>query len=206
MKVRLSGAKPSIAQSQVRVIGGRWRRRILKFPPVPGLRPTPDRVRETLFNWLGQDLTGMRCLDLFAGSGALAFEALSRNAREVVMVECDARVRAALAASAGLLDCGDRARVGGTDALQFLVSGKGEFDLVFLDPPFNLGWHARLWPQVGALAAPGGSIYIESEAAFTPPPPWQTWKSGRAGAVYFQLARRAAPTPFETGEAEHDDQ
>ena len=206
MKVRSSGAKASGAQSQVRVIGGQWRRRILKFPPVPGLRPTPDRVRETLFNWLGQDLTGMRCLDLFAGSGALAFEALSRNAREVVMVESDARVRAALAASAALLDCGNRARVGGTDALQFLVCGKGEFDLVFLDPPFNQGWLARLWPQVGELAVPGGAIYIESESAFTPPPPWRTWKSGRAGAVHFQLARRAAQTPVENGEARHDDQ
>ena len=204
MKVRASGAKPSTAQSQVRVIGGQWRRRILKFPPVPGLRPTPDRVRETLFNWLGQDLTGMRCLDLFAGSGALAFEALSRNAREVVMVESDARVRAALAASAALLDCGTRVRVGGTDALRFLASGKGEFDLVFLDPPFNQGWLARLWPQVGALAAPGGAIYIESESAFTPPPPWQTWKSGRAGAVFYQVARRAPHTSFEKDEMQHN--
>jgi 16S rRNA (guanine(966)-N(2))-methyltransferase RsmD len=190
--VRAHHGKPP--PSQVRIIGGEWRRRILRFAPVAGLRPTPDRVRETLFNWLGQDLTGKRCLDLFAGSGALAFEALSRHAREVVLVERDASVRATLAAAALELGAGSRLRVGGTDALQFLtrVEGGGEagFDLIFLDPPFNQGWHERLWPQVGELVSPGGMIYIESESAFTPPAGWQTWKSGRAGAVHYQLAKR----------------
>ena len=176
----------------MRIIGGQWRRRVLRFASLPGLRPTPDRVRETLFNWLGQDLTGMRCLDLFAGSGALAFEALSRNAREVVLVESAAPARAALAAAAQMLDAGARFKVGGTDALQFLnrVDAGSVFDLVFLDPPFNQGWQARLWPQVGERVAPGGKVYIESEAAFVPPAGWRTWKSGRAGAVFYQLATR----------------
>jgi len=175
---------------EVRIIGGLWRRRVLRFAPLPGLRPTPDRVRETLFNWLGQDLTGMRCLDLFAGSGALAFEALSRNAREVVLVESAGPARAALAAAAQMLGAGARFRVGGTDALQFLDRADGVFDLVFLDPPFHQGWQARLWPQVGERVAPGGKVYVESEAAFVPPAGWRTWKSGRAGAVFYQLATR----------------
>ena len=183
--------RPGRAQPcEVRIIGGQWRRRVLRFAPVPGLRPTPDRVRETLFNWLGQDLTGMRCLDLFAGSGALAFEALSRNAREVVLVESAAPARAALAAAAQMLGVGARFRVGGTDALQFLKIADAGFDLVFLDPPFNQGWQERLWPQVGELVSPLGKVYIESEAAFVPPPGWRIWKSGRAGAVFYQLATR----------------
>ena len=191
MRTRQPVARRPAAASRVRIIGGHWRSRVLKFPELPGLRPTPDRVRETLFNWLGQDLTGMRCLDLFAGSGALAFEALSRNAREVVMVERDARARAALADSAAMLDCGARARIGGTDALQFSDSGAGGFDLVFLDPPFDQGLLELVWPRVGALVASAGMVYIESGSPFAPDAPWVTWKSGRAGAVFYQLVKRA---------------
>ena len=175
---------------QVRIIGGQWRSRILRFASVPGLLPTPDRVRETLFNWLGQDLTGLVCLDLFAGSGALGFEALSRNAREVVFVERDSRVRAALAAAALFLGAGTRARTGAGDALQFLRSADTAFDLIFLDPPFNRDLLGSFWPAVGEMAAPGARIYIESEAAFVPTAPWRTWKAGRAGAVHYQLAIR----------------
>jgi len=192
MKTRHSAARRLAAVGQVRIIGGQWRSRVLKFPELPGLRPTPDRVRETLFNWLGQDLTGMRCLDLFAGSGALAFEALSRNAREVVMVERDARVRAALADTVAMLDCGARARFGGSDALQFSDSGGGGFDLVFLDPPFDQDLLELIWPGVGALVAPAGLVYVESGSPFAPDAPWVTWKSGRAGAVFYQLVRRSA--------------
>ncbi len=191
MKTRHTAARRFVAAGQVRIIGGQWRSRVLKFPELPGLRPTPDRVRETLFNWLGQDLTGMRCLDLFAGSGALAFEALSRNAREVVMVERDARARAWLAESAIALDCGARARIAGTDALQFSDSGRVGFDLIFLDPPFDQGLLEQVWPRIGALAAPAGLVYIETGAPFAPEAPWVTWKSGRAGAVFYQLVKRA---------------
>lgn len=178
------------ATGQVRIIGGLWRSRIVRFADVPGLRPTPDRVRVTLFNWLGQDLTGMRCLDLFCGSGALAFEALSRNAREVVAVESAAAARAALADGARALGAGSRLRVVAGDALQFLDGRESGFDVIFLDPPFHQGWHERLWPRVGDLSAANGVVYVESEAAFVPPPGWRTWKSGRAGAVHYQLAQR----------------
>ncbi len=191
MKTPQRAHRRPAAASQVRIIGGEWRSRVLKFPELPGLRPTPDRVRETLFNWLGRDLTGMRCLDMFAGSGALAFEALSRNAREVVMVEHDARARAALEQSSTMLDCGARARIGGTDALQFSDSEAGGFDLIFLDPPFSRGLLELVWPRVDALAAPAGLVYIESGSPFAPDAPWATWKSGRAGAVFYQLAKRS---------------
>ena len=199
MKTRHSAARRLAVAGQVRIIGGQWRSRVLKFPDLPGLRPTPDRVRETLFNWLGQDLTGMRCLDLFAGSGALAFEALSRNAREVVMVERDARTRAALADSATLLDCAARARIGGTDALQFLDSAAGGFELIFLDPPFEEGLLELVWPRVGALVAPAGMVYVESGSPFAPAAPWVTWKSGRAGAVFYQLVMRSEQVTAASG-------
>ncbi len=195
MKIRQPVARRPAAASQVRIIGGQWRSRMLKFPELPGLRPTPDRVRETLFNWLGQDLTGMRCLDLFAGSGALAFEALSRNAREVVMVERDARARAALAVSVSTLDCGARARIVGIDALQFSDSGAGGFDLIFLDPPFDQGLLDQVWPRVAALASPAGLVYVESGAVFVPDAPWAILKSGRASAVYYQLLKRSQQAP-----------
>ena len=188
-------ASPSGANggaSQVRIIGGQWRRRVLRFPEVPGLRPTPDRVRETLFNWLGQDLTGSCCLDLFAGSGALGFEALSRNAREVVMVERDARARAALSATAATLGAGTRLTIRAGDAAQFVDRCETRFDLIFLDPPFDEGWLARLWPRIGALCNPAGRIYMESESAFLPPQPWTIIKAGRAGAVHYQLAQRTS--------------
>lgn len=180
-------------QGQVRIIGGRWRRRLIRFPDLPGLRPTPDRVRETLFNWLGQDLTGRRCLDLFAGSGALAFEALSRNAQEVVMVESHAAARAALAAAAAELDAGARARIGAADALQFLTGRDGLYDVVFLDPPFGMGWPERVWPAVAQATAPQGVVYIEAERPFVTPPGWRLRRSGRAGTVHFQLLEREEP-------------
>jgi 16S rRNA (guanine966-N2)-methyltransferase len=195
MPARNSHRIQAAGASQVRIIGGQWKRRVLKFPALPGLRPTPDRVRETLFNWLGQDLTDMRCLDLFAGSGALGFEALSRNAREVVMVERDAQARAALSASARMLDSGPRLRIEGGDALQFLQRnvGQAQFDLVFLDPPFAQGLIDQVWHGVEALVAPGGAVYVESEIAFVPAAPWRVWKSGRAGAVFHQLVTRTEP-------------
>src|SRR5512140_2532572 len=102
-----SAGRPGAARNRLRIIGGDWRSRIVRFPDAPGLRPTPDRVRETLFNWLGQRLDGLSCLDLFAGSGALGFEALSRGARRVVMVERDRATAVALRLSAQALEAGD---------------------------------------------------------------------------------------------------
>jgi 16S rRNA (guanine966-N2)-methyltransferase len=121
----------------IRIIGGRWRSRILHFPDVPGLRPTPDRVRETLFNWLGQRLDGWRCLDLFAGSGALGFEAASRGAAEVVLVERDAKALAALRENVLKLDAAERVRIQPADARSYLDGACGNFDLILLDPPFD---------------------------------------------------------------------
>ena len=182
-------------QGQVRIIGGAWRSRMLRFPTVPGLRPTSDRVRETLFNGLGQDLTGKPCLDLFAGSGALGFEALSRNAKSVVMVECDARARAALSANAKLLQAGTRLAIDGSNALQFLrtcvARQEQRFDLIFCDPPFGEAWFDKGWPQLGmalaAALAEGGMLYTESGAPLQAPAPWRLVKSGKAGQVFYQL-------------------
>ncbi len=134
-------------QNRVRIIGGEWRRRWLRFPAAHGLRPTPDRVRETLFNWLGQDLTGLGCLDLFAGSGALGFEAASRGARQVVLLERDRRIADALQASALALQAG--ASVAGaveivrSDALEFLAHDRRIYDVVFMDPPYAFWEQSR---------------------------------------------------------------
>lgn len=182
------------AINKVRIIGGQWRSRLIAFPDVPGLRPTADRVRGTLFNWLGQDLTGKICLDLFAGSGALGFEALSRNAKQVTMIERDARARAGLAQSAQALGAEGRLELLSADALQFLLqrsaqqnSNNPRYDVVFCDPPFNQDWFGKLWAPLAGVLAEGGVIYAESEALLAPPAPWQVRKSGRAGAVHYHL-------------------
>ena len=150
----------------VRIVGGEWRRRILRFPDAEGLRPTPDRVRETLFNWLGQDLDGLSCLDLFAGSGALGFDAASRGAAKVVMVEQSAKVAAALEANARLLDAGARLQIVRADAVKFassLSAAGSRFDVLFLDPPYKQGWIERLAPVLPQLLADDGALYVEAE-------------------------------------------
>lgn len=166
---------------------------MLRFPDSEGLRPTPDRVRETLFNWLGQDLTGLSCLDLFAGSGALGFEAASRGASRVVMVEYSPKVFAALDANARLLDADGRLQMVRADAVKFASSYGGSgapFDVVFLDPPYKLGWVERIAPYLDGLVADDGVIYIEAEHALTSCGEWQTVRSGRAGLVFYHLMRR----------------
>lgn len=187
MKSRKQSTAVRAGRQRVRITGGAWRSRVLDFPQVPGLRPTPDRVRQALFNWLGQELSGRICLDLFAGSGALGFDALSRNAARVVMVEQDPQVRAALAASARALDAGARLVLAGHDALQFLRDTAERFDLVFLDPPFNQGWLAKLLPHLSRVMTPGGLIYLESADRCEPPSPWVILRAGRAGAVHYHL-------------------
>ncbi len=124
----------------MRINAGEWRSRVLKFPDVDGLRPTPDRVRQTVFNWLGQDLTGLDCLDLFAGTGVMGFEALSRNANSAVLVELAKPAFKALMENKRLLKA-DRADVLLQDALQFLARRDlAKFDVVFCDPPYNYEW------------------------------------------------------------------
>src|SRR5690606_16465600 len=128
------GVQPvALSANRVRIIAGVHRSRVLRFPERPGLRPTPDRVRETLFNWLGQDLSGRECLDLFAGSGALGFEAVSRHARRVVMVEKDPQAYRALARNAAALGCEARVELHCADALEFIGDAGRAFDIVFLD-------------------------------------------------------------------------
>ncbi|MFT3849042.1 MAG: 16S rRNA (guanine(966)-N(2))-methyltransferase RsmD [Propionivibrio sp.] len=177
----------------VRIIGGEWRRRVLRFPDAEGLRPTPDRVRETLFNWLGQDLDGLACLDLFAGSGALGFEAASRGAAKVVMVEQSARVAAALDENARLLDAGGRLQIVRADAVKFassLSAAGARFDVLFLDPPYKQGWIERLAPVLPQLLADDGALYVEAEHPVDACGDWQAVRSGRAGQVFYHLMRR----------------
>jgi len=179
-------------RNEVRIIGGTWRSRRIAFPDAQGLRPTPDRIRETLFNWLGQDLSGFRCLDLYAGSGALGFEALSRGAIRVVFVERSSVVAKALEDNAARLNA-DPAVVVRADALEFLRRNLSEvperFDLIFLDPPFDTGVPAEVVQLLPGQLAPGGRIYLESDRAPEWPAPWLVEKSGRAGQVHYQLLR-----------------
>ncbi len=181
----------------VRIIGGEHRGRTLAFADVPGLRPTPDRVRETVFNWLGQDLTGLRCLDLFAGSGALGFEAISRNASEVVFVERARPALDCLRAFATAIGT-RRATMVQKDALEFLrgaarvdasaSAAPARFDVVFLDPPFGEGWIARVQTLLLPLLAEGARIHVESERPYEPGEGFKLLKSGRAGVVHHALA------------------
>ena len=184
------------AGNSVRIIGGVWRGRRLPFPDVPGLRPTPDRVRETLFNWLGQRLTGLHCLDLFAGSGALGLEAASRGAAEVTLVEADAQAFAALQGHCRTLAATQIRLVRG-DALAWLKTrpdvDPAGYDLIFLDPPFAAGLLAPSLQLIAPLLRPGGTIYAE----FDVPPDlsaWEIWREGRAGQTRQVLLRRSEET------------
>ena len=178
--------------SRIRITGGEWRSRLVDVGDLPGLRPTPDRVRQTLFNWLGQDLSGLSCLDLFAGSGVLGFEAASRGAAEVVLVESNPAAVAALRKNAARF--GDsRLAVTRADALEFaaLTASQGrQFDLVFLDPPYRQDWLTRLWPLLPVLVAVNGWLYVEAETVVRPPNLWQLARQGKAGQVCYHLLQR----------------
>ncbi|GAB4121021.1 MAG: 16S rRNA (guanine(966)-N(2))-methyltransferase RsmD [Sideroxydans sp.] len=174
----------------MRIIGGTHRSRFITFPDAAGLRPTPDRVRETLFNWLGQTLHGKRCLDLFAGSGALGFEAASRGAAQVVMVEQNPVVFRALQDNARKLAF-DAVALYCADGLKFSARTGLTFDVILLDPPFRSDHWSALLPQVGRLLAPDGVVYVESGQPLMVGEGWQVLKQGRAGAVHYQLLRRA---------------
>ena len=179
--------------SRIRITGGEWRSRLIQVPRVPGaqaLRPTPDRVRETLFNWLGQDLTGLRCLDLFAGSGILGFEAASRGADHVTLVERSPQAFAALRKHVAGFECA-RLELFCGDALKFAPSSGRRFDLVFLDPPYGLGWLARMEPRLDELAAPDARLYAEAELPLERLGRWTVVQRGRAGQVFFHLLERA---------------
>jgi len=179
--------------NQVRIIAGQWRRRLLRFPDRPDLRPTPDRVRETLFNWLGQDLTGLSCLDLFAGSGALGFEAASRGAARVVLIEKSLPALQALENNIHLLQAAEIIQVVRRDALEFSrFSGHPPFDVLFLDPPFRMNWIDKFAPLLAGLVKETGRLYVEAEYAISNIGDWQTLKSGRAGQVHYHLLAHTA--------------
>ena len=175
----------------LRIIGGEWRRRVLPIAAVEGLRPTPDRVRETLFNWLGQYLDGLHCLDLFAGSGALGLEAASRGAAQVTLVEADAVAMRQLQVHSEILGAGPRVRVQRTDALHFLRDAQPEhaFDVVFLDPPYALGLLPQCLDALPRLLAPDARVYLEDAAPPIVPPGWEVLRQDRAGRVHYALLR-----------------
>jgi 16S rRNA (guanine966-N2)-methyltransferase len=171
--------------NSVRIIGGEFRSRILHFPDASGLRPTPDRVRETVFNWLGQRLHGLSCLDAFAGSGALGFEAASRGAERVVMLERDAKVRDALRENASRLQVG-KVEILQMDALTYLSRPGELFDVIFLDPPFELNLLMPALQSAATRLSPGGKIYAESSAPLKVAG-YSIVREGRAGLSHFCL-------------------
>jgi 16S rRNA (guanine(966)-N(2))-methyltransferase RsmD len=181
------GARADAPPGVVRIVGGRFKRSRLPVADAPGLRPTPDRVRETLFNWLGPDLSGWRCVDAFAGSGALGFEAASRGAAEVVLVERDRRLAGSLQATAQRLGA-QAVRVVCDDAIAWMArADAGRWQLVLLDPPFDSGLAAPALSAAARLVAPGGFVYLEGPAIADPPPGWRVHRASRAGAVHYAL-------------------
>ena len=176
---------------EVRLIGGQWKRSKLPVLDRPGLRPTPDRVRETLFNWLGQDLTGWRVLDAFAGSGALGFEAASRGAAEVLLLETDAVLQRSLAAVKLRLRA-DAVQVIAGDALAWLRRvAPARLELVLLDPPFDADCFDAALAAAAPAVSPGGYIYLEAPREFTQAPAGFTrHRHLRAGSVHAHLFLR----------------
>ena len=172
--------------NRVRIIGGRYRRRLLDFPASAGLRPTPDRVRETLFNWLGQDLPGWACLDLFAGSGALGFEAASRGAGRVVMIERDRAALDALEKNRAVLGA-TQVDILRADALAWLANSREAFDLIFVDPPFDSGLAGSVLAELASHLKSGGQAYVEQGGEVVAPPGFIIHRSGRAGRSHFAL-------------------
>ena len=191
-----SETRPAAApRGSVRIIGGRLKRSRLAVIDAPGLRPTPDRVRETLFNWLGQELRGWRCLDLFAGSGALGLEAASRGAAQVDLVERDPRTAAALALACARLQV-DGVHVHARDALAFAAqAAAASYDLVFVDPPYTTELQRAALAQAARLLGPDGLAYVEAPGAAqlaqaVDTQLWAIQRSGHAGDVHYALLRR----------------
>ncbi|KRE90882.1 16S rRNA (guanine(966)-N(2))-methyltransferase RsmD [Frateuria sp. Soil773] len=189
----------SAAPGRIRIIGGSLRNSRLQVPGLPGLRPTPERVRETLFNWLAPVIGGARCLDLCAGTGALGIEALSRGAGAVQFVERDAQAARALRENLARLKAAG-GQVAAADAQDYLQGEPQPFDLVFLDPPFAL----QLWSPLaqrlerGGWLAPQAWLYVESPRDPPPalPSQWRQHRAGQAGEVAYALYRRAPGLPL----------
>jgi 16S rRNA (guanine966-N2)-methyltransferase len=190
---RAGAADAAGAPGQVRIIGGRWRGTRLEVPPLPGLRPTPDRVRETLFNWLQPALPGARVLDLFAGSGALGLEAVSRGAAAALLVERDPQACEALRDAVARLSAADAVAVLRGDALAVLEAPlHGRFDIVFVDPPFDAGAWAAVLERLPAWLAVDAWLYLESPAGQAPQMPagWRLHREGATRGTRHALYRR----------------
>lgn len=182
-------------QNKLRIIGGNWRSRTINFADAPGLRPTPARVRETLFNWLQNDIIGKRCLDLYAGSGALSFEAASRGAKSVIQVENNPLACLALKENAIMLSAG-QIKIVQMDVFRYLAGNAEPFDVVFIDPPFALGLAVQTcqWLEEKGWLSRHAKIYVEAESSFKlegMPPNWRQLKSKVAGEVGYHLFERA---------------
>jgi 16S rRNA (guanine966-N2)-methyltransferase len=176
--------------NRVRIIGGQFRGRVVRFPATPGVRPTPDRVRETLFNWLGQRLDDRATLEVFAGTGVLSLEALSRGAARAVAVDRNpALVRAIAATGAAIGAEGLETHV--ADARAWLARDARRYDVVFLDPPFDSDPWSWLLEAASARLAPGGRIYAEGGAPLSPPPGLRVLRNDKAGHVHYHLLGRA---------------
>ena len=201
-----SGKPPASAAgaNRLRIIGGQWRGTRLNFPEHAAIRPTPDRVRETLFNWLQHEIAGTRCLDLFAGSGALGLEALSRGAHSAVLVDREPPIGRYLRETLVRLKC-TSAEVHTLDSLAYLQQIRQPFDIVFLDPPFAAAESTDLLPRLlQQLEVPGrlnpvAWVYLECPASLGSPATWAYWpghwhlhRSEQAGQVGYHLARRNA--------------
>jgi 16S rRNA (guanine966-N2)-methyltransferase len=194
---RRKSAAAARGSRRLRIIGGAWRSRRIEFAAATGVRPTADRIRETLFNWLQDIIAGARCLDLYAGSGALGFEALSRGARRAVMVDQDLRVVQQLQANVDLLGA-QNAEIVWSEALEYLAACRsGPFDVVFIDPPFRddvAGECCRRLEHYGLLACPAW-IYLETDHRRPPPAlpaQWRMLHDKVAGQVAYRLLRRDA--------------
>jgi len=188
--------KPQPEMGRLRIIGGQWRGRVLQFPDVAGLRPTGDRIRETLFNWLTGYLPEARCLDLFSGSGVLALEALSRGASEVYAIELDKRAAQTIRHHAATLGT-QSLKVYSDDALSFLEKGNtsSPYDIVFIDPPFaqELAGECAALLEAGNWLSPNAWIYVEADkhlATSTVPDNWQLHREKKAGLVVYRLYQR----------------
>jgi len=188
--------KLNMGNKYIRIVGGQYRRTPIAVPDVETLRPTPDRVRETLYNWLnhlwGGEFAGKQVLDLFAGSGALGFEAASRGVGHVLMVERDRTAASALRTLRDKLKA-DMIRIHAGDAMQVLQRmDASRFDLVLLDPPFGQGWLPRIWPMLPGILNDGGLVYAEAESPIDPPEGFRMLRQDKAGAVHYHLMEFAA--------------
>lgn len=190
----------------MRIIGGQWRGRRLAVPDAPGLRPTSDRVRETLFNWLQPALPGARVLDLFAGTGALGLEAVSRGAREAFLVERDPRLAQLLTENVNRLHAQAMAHVVRADALSWLRAPlHGRFDIVFVDPPFDAGLWTSVLAALPAWIREDAWLYLESPVATTPvaDAQWRLHREGSTRQVRYALYRRVTLAPVSSAAGTH---